>query len=114
MEKAIDLFRTQFKGFKSDSCVSPPTILGNTVPSNGGRVVEYDPASLSREKRPISSAVSMYTVEVISHNKVVNSSINDIFSSASAVLSHHAASLSTEKNYDSLITLTEKVKGDLN
>ena len=56
----------------------------------------------------------MYTVEVISHNKVVNSNINGSFSSASAVLSHHAASLSTEKNYDSLITLTEKVKGDLN
>ena len=56
----------------------------------------------------------MYTVEVISHNKVVNSNINGSFSSASAVLSHQAAILSTEKNYDSLITLTEKVKGDLN
>ena len=69
--------------------VSPSTVPGNTVSRDGDRFSEYDPRSHSRGKRPNSSAVSISTEEIISHNKRVDSSCwsvnsNNNFSSSSA------------------------------
>ena len=70
----------------------------NTVSRDRDRFGKYDARSPSREKRPNSSAMSISTEEVISHNKgvgsayrPVNSNSNCSSSSASAVSSHAAA-----------------------
>ena len=77
------------------------------------------------EKKQNSSTVSIYTDEVISHNKAVdsvcwavNSNSNSSSSSASAISSREATTnfglVERGKNYTCLVTLTEEAKEKLN
>ena len=95
---------------------------GNTVSRDGDRFSEYDPRSHSRGKRPNSSAVSISTEEItireLTH--LVGRLTATTISVLPAPLQYRAMQrqqilgFSTEKNYDSLITLTEEMKGELN